>query len=134
MNLDLKMKGCPCVRGLDKFKKTGCPGKQWDGKEGCAAWHEDLITVDVDKNPEMRSFCIDVWAYFFRWWHNNRLAGNQEAMETFRNGMLTTDSQGRTIRKPDPAMLKIISMMETVQEAAQLSSKLTLPRGVLIEN
>lgn len=100
MNLELKMKGSPCIRGLKQFKK-GCPGKAWDGKEGCAAWHEDLVSIAADKNPEMRGFCIDVWRYFFLWWSQNRLAGVQQATETFRNGMLMEDplNPGKAIPK-----------------------------------
>jgi len=116
MNLNLKMKGAPCIRGLRAYKK-GCPGKPWDGKEGCAAWHEDLITVKADETPEMRSFCIDVWAYYFRWWHEARLSGNQQAVESFRNNMTVSGSP-----RPDPGVLKLIDMIESQTKRDRIDS------------
>jgi len=58
----------PCIRNIDKFKKTGCPQKSWDGEEGCTAWIE-LAFANRD-NPEKRELkkqCIDVWMFEFQW-------------------------------------------------------------------
>ena len=102
----ISMKGAPCIRGLKPFKT--CPGKVWDGKEGCPLWFEGLITVQEGqaKKEVLRGQCVDRWQYDFLWWNNARLAGNQQAVESFRNNMTVDGSP-----KPDPALIQIANMM-----------------------
>ena len=48
----MSKKNPPCIRNLEKFKKVGCPKKQWDGEEGCPAWIE--LSVATKENPNKR--------------------------------------------------------------------------------
>lgn len=116
------MQGAPCVRGI--YKK--CPGKVWDGKKGCPLWFEDLITIQEGQTQKevLRAQCADRWQYDFLWWNNARLAGNQHAVESFRNNM-TVDGNPR----PDPAVVHLIGILEERQRinllAGQKAKKIT---------
>ena len=106
------MRGAPCIRGLKPFKI--CPGKEWNGKEGCPLWFEDLITVQEGqaKKEVLRGQCVDRWQYDFLWWNNARLAGNQEAVETFRNNMTVSGSP-----RPDPAVMQLVTILKEYQRS-----------------
>jgi len=111
----------PCIRNLDKFKKTGCPEKQWDGEEGCPAWIE-LSVADRD-NPnkrEIRKQCLDKWLWEFNWAMLGLLEGNQQAIETFRNGMIQTTSDGQAVPRPDPAVVSLFCFLKEVQNKQQI--------------
>jgi hypothetical protein len=112
------MKGAPCIRGIKAFKR--CPGTVWDGKQGCPLWFEDLITVQEGqvKKEVIRAQCADRWQYDFLWWNNARLAGNQHAVESFRNNMTVDGSP-----KPDPAMLKLVYLVQEQQRVGLLADK-----------
>ncbi len=103
----------PCIRGLEKFKKSGCPQKCWDGEGGCVAWIEQPIGSEDDPGKiETRKQCIDNWNFDLQWSLLRRLEGNQKAMESFRNGMVQMDSNGITHPKPDPALLTLVQMVQ----------------------
>ena len=104
----------PCIRGLKKFEKTGCPQRCWDGEEGCPAWVEQPVgTEDDPLKVETRKKCVDLWNFDLLWSILKRTEGNQQAIESFRNGMVQMDSSGTVHPKPDPAMLTLV---KTVQD------------------
>ena len=103
----------PCILGLRQFEKTGCPQKSWDGEEGCPAWKE--LILSNRENPlkkENKAQCIMEWQFEFQWSMLGLLEGNQQAIETFRNGMVSTGADGVTYPKPDPAMVTLLSTIE----------------------
>jgi len=80
------MKKPPCIRNIDKFKKTGCPQKSWDGEEGCTAWVE--LSVATKGNPlqhEVKKQCIDLWSFEFAYAGLGTMEGIQAATEGGRN-------------------------------------------------
>lgn len=115
------MKGAPCIRGL-KFKV--CPGKEWDGKDGCPLWFEALITIQEGQSAKevIRAQCVDIWQYDFMWWNNSRLAGSQSAIESFRNGMVQQTSHG-AIPKPDIGTLRLLSLIESRAKQPSIENK-----------
>jgi hypothetical protein len=107
------MKNPPCIRGLKEFKK-GCPQQPWNGVSGCPAWVELLVTPEGAplKPKDKIGKCIDHWDIELRLKALGLLEGNQRATESFRNNM-STDRGPR----PDPALLKMINMIETNKPA-----------------
>ncbi len=106
----------PCIRNLDRFKKKGCAEKIWDGKEGCPCWIE--MAVANRENPEKKEIkknCIDLWQFDFFWAMLGLLEGNQKATESFRNGMVQTDEDGKDCPKPDPAVVALCSLVQSAQ-------------------
>jgi len=104
----------PCIRNLECFKEGGCPRKSWDSdeEEGCTAWME--MTVSAQDNPQKpitKKMCIDMWQFDLSVSILGALEGNQQALESFRNGMVTTDPSGMNHPKPDPAVLTLIQMV-----------------------
>jgi len=76
----------PCIRGLKRFDKKGCPQKGWNGKEGCPAWIE--LAVSSIGNPlkkEIKKQCLDLWLWEFQWAELGQLEGVQRATEGNRN-------------------------------------------------
>jgi len=111
----------PCIRNLDCFKKTGCPQKLWDGKEGCPCWIE--LSVSKKGNPlekEIRKQCLDMWLFEFQWAMMGLMEGNQQATESFRNGMVQTDDNGQTHPKPDLGILALLSIFQSMQEKQRI--------------
>jgi len=78
----------PCIKGLKRFEKKGCPQKCWDGKEGCPAWIE--LPVSTMGNPlkkEIRKQCLDMWLWEFAWASMGQREVVQQATESNRNMM-----------------------------------------------
>jgi hypothetical protein len=103
----------PCIRNLKCFEETGCPERSWDGDEGCTAWME--MTVGSRENPqtpEIKKMCIDMWMFDIGISQLGALDGNQQAIESFRNGMVQMDSQGTVHPKPDPGVLSLLNMVQ----------------------
>lgn len=110
------MKKPPCIRGLQEFKK-GCPQKSWDGKEGCPAWKE--LIISKRGNPlekETKAQCISEWSFEFQWATMGLLEGNQQAVESFRNGMLQIDNNGKAEPKPDPVTIILLNLIKDIQQ------------------
>jgi hypothetical protein len=102
----------PCIRNLKCFEESGCPQREWDGEEGCTAWVEMMVGKKETPNvPEMKKQCIDRWQFDFSVSTLGVLEGNQQAIESFRNGMLNVDQEGTVHPKPDPAVLTLIQMV-----------------------
>lgn len=108
------MKKPPCIRGLKAFK-SGCPERPWDGEEGCPAWV--VRAMPRKDNPllvEPIAMCLDHWMFRLSYDACGLLEGNQQAVESFRNGMTLVDPDtGKTVPRPDPAsvaMFQLISL------------------------
>jgi hypothetical protein len=105
----------PCIRNMAAFKK-GCPEKCWDGREGCPAWTE--ITLPKPDNPaekEIIKNCLDIFMFRMQWDSLGLLEGNQRAVETFRNGMTVSTTDGRTVPKPDPALQQLVLLLKDMK-------------------
>ena len=110
------MKKPPCIRGLKEFK-SGCPQKSWDGEEGCPCWIELSVSARGDPlKKEVRKQCLDLWLWEFQWAMMGLLEGNQQAVESFRNGMLDVDSNGKNQPKPDPAVVVLLNLIKNTQQ------------------
>lgn len=106
-----KKKNPPCIRNLEPFKKSGCPQKKWDGEEGCPMWKELTTTTRQDPVPQLRKMCIDVWMFDLKITELGLLEGNQQATESFRNGMLDTSDPSNLKPKPDNAMIALVNFL-----------------------
>ena len=100
----------PCIRGLREFKK-GCPEKYWDGNSGCPAWKEYTVTNDGGK-PIIIKDCIDMLTEHWSFEALKLLEGNQQATETFRNGMCETASDGKVYPKVDRAIVSLLGVIK----------------------
>jgi len=105
----------PCIRNLDRFKKKGCPQRLWDGKEGCPCWIEKIAPTKGGEKDIIKQ-CVDLWMFKLHWDANCLLEGNQQATESFRNGMVQTDENGKNQPKPDPAILLLLSFIKATQQ------------------
>ena len=106
----------PCIRNIAAFKK-GCPEKCWDGKEGCPAWTE--VSMPKKDNPMEKDIvkdCLDIFMFRMQWESLGLLEGNQQAIETFRNGMVFNTTNGTTIPKPDPALQQLVALLEDMKK------------------
>lgn len=110
--MSLKTKNRPCIRGLERFRKTGCPEKYWDGNSGCPAWKEYTIPGEGERKPQAIKDCIDVLKENWQFEALRLLEGNQRATESFRNGMCETASDGKVYPKADVGMMTLLSIIE----------------------
>lgn len=101
----------PCIRNLERFKKSGCPEKIWGGEEGCPCWIELTTTTRGDAEPKLRKMCVDIWMFDLKISELGLLEGNQQAMEIFRNGMLDTSDPNDLKPKPDAAMIHLVNLL-----------------------
>jgi len=111
----------PCIRNLNRFVKKGCPQKFWDGKEGCPCWIE--MSISERGNPlkkEVKKQCTDIWMWDFNWAMLGLLEGNQQAVESFRNGMVQKTKDGQTVPKPDPAVVSLLSFFNELKNKQQI--------------
>ena len=105
----------PCIRNLEAFRKTGCPEKSWNGEEGCPCWIE--MPVSRKDNPlkkDTKKDCLDLWLWEFQWAMLGLLEGNQQATESFRNGMVEVNEEGKARPKPDMAVVELIEILKTL--------------------
>ena len=71
---------------MKQFEETGCPQKEWNGKEGCPAWKELVISSRGNPlNKEIKKQCLDLWEFEFHWASMGQREGLQQAMESNRN-------------------------------------------------
>jgi hypothetical protein len=107
-------KNPPCIKNLERYKKTGCPEKCWDGEDGCTAWIEQTVgSKDNPLKPEVVKKCVDMWNFSLLWSMLGQLEGNKQAIESFRNGMVEIDDSGKTRPKADPAVVNIVQMIHS---------------------
>ncbi len=115
------MKKPPCIRNLKRFEHKGCPEKLWDGEDGCPCWIE--MSIGTRKDPDdkkIRKQCLDKWMWQFNWSMLGLLEGNQEAVESFRNGMVENGPDGKTYPKPDPAVVELLKIYHNLEERQKL--------------
>lgn len=107
------MKKRPCIRNLEKFKKNGCPQKEWDEEtgEGCPYWREIETQTKGEQVPSLKKMCIDEWMFEFKITELGLIEGNQVALEEFRNGMIYRDENGRLNPKPDAGMIQLLNYL-----------------------
>ncbi len=87
--------------------------KAWDGEEGCPAWIEQTVgSKENPMQPELRKQCLELWKFDLQWSMLGALEGNQQAVESFRNGMVQVDGQGTVHPKADPALLKLVHIVQ----------------------
>lgn len=115
----------PCIRNLKMFSRSGCPQKEWNGSEGCPAWKK--IIVATKENPlkkEIKEQCIDLWQFELQWSSLGILEGNQQAVESFRNGMIYSGTDGKTYPKSDPALVALLQMAHDSKKLENKKDKL----------
>jgi len=122
----------PCIRNLERFKKSGCPQKPWDGQEGCPAWIEILITP---KNEPMKpkdkiGKCIDHWNIELQLTALGLMEGNQQATESFRNGMIEIDKDGNAYPKADLGTMALIKLLHESQKRQQIITEYEAKRAI----
>ena len=91
----------PCILGLKRFEKLGCPENFWDGKTGCSGWIEKTV-ITKEGVHEIIKQCVIFWFFKLLWDQCGLLEGNQQATESFRNGMLQQDVNGTVVPKSPP--------------------------------
>ena len=115
------MIGAPCIRSLRVFEKAGCPGRPWDGKFGCPCWIEmPVATRGEPTRKEIKKQCLDLWGHEFQWAMLGLLEGNQQSVESFRNGMVELDNNGEPRPKPDQAILALFTLFNQLQEKQRI--------------
>lgn len=98
----------PCIRGLKRFEKKGCPQMEWNGREGCPAWIDIQLPIQGGKEQLKIKECVDMYQVRLQYSTNALLEGNQQAIESFRNGMVYPAQDGQCYPKPDPATAELI--------------------------
>lgn len=102
----------PCIRGLKRFEKPGCPEKWFDRAtgEGCPAWKEYTIPGEDGKPPTILKGCIDTLSEYWQFEAIKMMEGNQIATESLRNG-LCEEVNGETRPKPDAATMALFGVL-----------------------
>ena len=104
------MNKMPCIRGLKQFSK-GCPQRAWNGTDGCPAWIEiDMSTKGGQEKIKIRE-CLDIYMSRLMFYNNVLLEGNQQGIESFRNGMIYKDEQGNAVPKPTNVDIVLLNML-----------------------
>ena len=114
------MKRPPCLRNLHQFRK-GCPQREWNGEDGCTAWIDVHLPTKGGNETIHVKECLDLHMARLVFHTNCLLEGNQQAMETFRNGMVEQDSNGNIRPKSSPAELALYHAVQ--KQAQQLHQK-----------
>lgn len=117
----------PCIRGLKEFR-NGCPQKLWstDNPDGCPAWIEKIVVYRGEQNNEspkeiVIKQCLDLWMFKLAWDQCSLLEGNQQATESFRNGMVQTGEDGKDYPKPDLGVIQICRLFNTVKNERKIA-------------
>ena len=111
----------PCIRGLKQFKK-GCPQREWNGVDGCPGWiTRPIVTKDNPTEARPANECIDLYMARLQWDTNALLEGNQQAVESFRNGMLEMDTEERRFLPRTSMGVKIlVNLIEEEMKAREI--------------
>lgn len=110
------MKMSPCIRGLKQFNK-GCPEMTYNPNTGlgCPAWQEiDMATKGGQDKIEIRE-CLDLYTARLLYHNNCLLESNQQALESFRNGMLWKDEKGNIVPKPGHSDIVLYNLLEHIK-------------------
>jgi len=106
----------PCIKNLPQYKK-GCPRRIWSetDKKGCPCWIEfDMKTVGGQKTIHIAE-CIELYKVRLLYANNCLLEGNQQAIESFRNGMVVLDNNGKPQPKNAPATVALFNLLENMR-------------------
>ncbi|MCG8551841.1 MAG: hypothetical protein MI799_15670 [Desulfobacterales bacterium] len=105
----LKKEIRPCIRGLRRFEKLGCPEKAWarETGEGCPAWKEYTIPGEEGKPPIVIKDCIDSLSEHWKFESLKLLEGNQVATESLRNGMCEQGPGGEVVPKLNRGLMSL---------------------------
>ncbi len=113
-----KKRNPPCTGSQDKgFLKNGCPEKYWDGQSGCPKWKEYTQPGESGKSPAIIKGCTDILLEHWQFEALKMLEGNQQATESFRNGMCETIN-GVTqpkLNAGDEALLTILNASRSLK-------------------
>jgi len=111
----------PCIRGLECFRKTGCPQSYWTPAtpEGCPAWKEYTVPTDGGK-PIMIKDCIDMLSEHWQFEALKLLEGNQQATESFRNGMCEVSPDGKVVPKSPFATVALLNVFNGLNSNTKL--------------
>lgn len=106
-----KPKSPPCIRNIYRFRKSGCPECKWDGENGCTAWIEQVYdSPNPDDEPIIVKSCMDLISYDISLKMLKLLEGNQQATESFRNGMCEVVG-GKVEPKPDRGVVHLLGLL-----------------------
>ena len=114
------MNNPPCIRGLQCFKK-GCPQRSWDEKDGigCPAWIELEMKTKGGTDTIKIKECMDMYMVRLMFHNNCLLEGNQQATESFRNGMVYKNESGEIVPKPNDVELALLMHIRDTQKRLQ---------------
>ena len=128
--------GTPCIRGLKRFEKTGCPG-EWNEKtkKGCPACISNEYEETTEGNKKIKRLiaCIDIWNHKFNYWHQGRLSGIHDAVISLRNASCEPDPKNplndNSARPKAPAEIAFLAqalnrVVELMVKGDTLQSKL----------
>lgn len=115
-----KKRNPPCTGSNDKtLLKNGCPEKFWDGQEGCPKWKEYTQPGKPGEPPIVIKGCTDILMEHWQFEALKMLEGNQQATESFRNGMCE-EVDGQVVPKMDRAVIGLVSILQRGKEDRQL--------------
>jgi len=99
--------------------KKQCPETN-RGKKGCCFWlipgELPLINAKSSDKFPAKGMCSEHIKIFMLWDANFSLLGNQQATESFRNGMIEVDEKGRTRPKSDLLTATLLKVFTTKPE------------------
>ena len=111
----------PCIRGLDKFKK-GCPEKCYDPDSGlgCPAWIDLELSTKGGTEKIIIKECLDLYTMRLQFYNNCLLEGNQQAIESFRNGMVYKNDHGDIVPKPSNADVLLLNLLANYNKKSSI--------------
>ena len=125
----------PCIRGLKCFEKKGCPLAEYnkDTEEGCPAFiFMDISEINNPASKKRVGKCVDIWQHELKLRELALLEGNQQAVESFRNGMLYIDQEGRTQPRSTQASLATAFALNEI--STSLQNRLEYKQQLHIDN
>jgi len=100
--------------------KKQCPETD-KGKKGCHFWmipgEGALINAKSSDKFPARGMCLEHLKVHMLWDANVTLVGNQQATESFRNGMVEVDRNGKTVPKSSLLTATLLKVLTTKPEA-----------------
>jgi hypothetical protein len=120
----MKKRNPPCIRGLKRFEKAGCPQKTWDGENGCQCWKKLIIAKRGNPlEKELKEQCIDLWVFEFQWANMGQNEAQINLYERLNNGLLMEDTNGQLVPKPDMVSLNITKSLIQTNEQREINSQ-----------
>jgi len=113
----------PCIRGLEIFKKKGCPEKFWDGKNGCPAWKEYIRPGEPGKAPVKIADCIDVHSEGWIFEQIKLLEQLIVSVQSLRNNLSEKGPDGNFYPKSSFAEMTLVSFIQQKQEQAMIQTE-----------